>query len=141
MLTFNGMLIPGTHDNVSAPPPELQVVRSYFWGLRAESEIVGGQAGRPLSCFIWLHNQYTTRYILEAMIYQINTWVGSHGQLIERDLQNNAVLIFDNVTFEGFTRQGLGGRESDGPTFDYARTVDGGWFQPGRLQFRQLVSG
>lgn len=141
MLTFRGIPIFGTHDIITTGPPELQVVRSYFWGLKGESEIVGGPAGRSLSCYIWLHRQYRTRWDLERGIWEINTWVGEHGVLIEHDYQNNAILTFNDVTFEGFTREGLGGRDSAGPTFDYACTVDCGWFQPGRLLFRQLVSG
>jgi hypothetical protein len=139
MLTFRGIPINGTHGIVLAQPPELRVVRTYFWGLRGEIEIVGGKAGRSLTCHIWLHAKYSTRQKVEEAITTINSWVGENGVLEEQDNYNNVKLTYNNTTFEGFTREALPGQDGPGPLYDYARTVDGGWFQPGTLTFRQLV--
>jgi hypothetical protein len=139
MIKFRGIQINGTHDLILAHPPELQVVRTYFWGLRGESEIVGGKAGRALTCYIWLHNRYANRLDIENAITTINSWVGENGVLVEEDTHNNVTLTFNEVTFEGFTREVIQGRDSNGPLRDYAGTIDGGWFQPGTLAFRQLV--
>lgn len=138
MLTFRGIPINGTHDSVIAQPPELHVVRTYFWGIKEESEIVGGRGGRELSCYIWLHNKYATRQKVEEAITTINSWVGMHGVLVEEDNTNNVKLTYNNVTFAGFAREAMAGRDSRGPIRDFAGTVDGGWIQPGTLLFRQL---
>ncbi|MHB8953343.1 MAG: hypothetical protein ACYC4U_10275 [Pirellulaceae bacterium] len=138
MLFFNGRLIPGTHDAILENPTELQVVRTYFWGLRGVGEVVGGHGGRELSVFMWLHNRYGSRQSLEQAVDELGKWIGENGVLVEQDYQTQYTKVYENVTFTAVEHMPVGGRESVGPIFDYARTVDGGWLEALTLRFYQL---
>lgn len=138
-LYFCGQPIFGTSQIVVADPPELHVSRTFYWGLKGMSEVIGGASGRKLRADMWLHNAYRSRATIENAIVIINSWVGRHGLLKELDRNNNTWLEYYNVTFHGLERQSIGGRGAPDPIYDYAGTVDGGWVQAVTLNFFQLT--
>lgn len=140
MITFNGKQIKGTHDAVAYSSPELQVSRTYFWGLQGESEITGGKSGRNMTVYMWLHDKHSSRTAIEDRVKEIMTWVGEHGVLVETDARNSMTKTYENVTFTGVEPITFPNRESVGPIKDYAGTVDGGWIQAVNLKFYQLIT-
>jgi hypothetical protein len=135
LITFDGKQIFGTHGVIEPAVNELQVHRTYYWGLLGETEVLGTPSGRELSCNIWLHNYYATRKRLEEAVDEINSWIGVHGELEETDVYGNRIT-YNEVTFHGCDRLPVGGHM--GPWRDVAGTVDGGWVQSARLRFYQL---
>jgi hypothetical protein len=152
---FKNYAFPGTHGAAIVLPPELHVVRSSFFGLDGTSEIVGGRGGREITVDMWFHNKFFRRdQLINGPITTSRLIIGHHGKLElihelapQRSKQNGAITYqakarkeeYEDVTFHGFFPTSFGGQPGV-PLFDWAGTVDGGWFIAGQLRFYQLKS-
>jgi hypothetical protein len=137
---FNGIEIKGTHGLASEGPVELFARRTHFYGLQGMSEIIGGRGGRPLSVDIWMHDEYTNLSDLKTVLVALDKRIGEYGTLEIIDTpETDDNTDYQQVTFLGLERLPLGNRNDTGPLKDTAETVDGGWFQNGRLHFMQLT--
>ena len=141
-LKFKNQTIPGTHGLITEGPIELHLRRTYFYGLKGESEIVSGYGGRPLYADMWIHNSYSDFTDLNAYLATLDKKMGDHGTLeTTYSPSNGKEQTFEHCTFLGFERLPLPGRDQPGALEDVAGTVDGGWFINGRLHFHQLKIG
>lgn len=156
MIKFTGKEIKGTHGAAVAMPPALQTVRTYYWGLKGQTEIVGGTGGRELMIKMWIHGRvsqkgkaYAKRDEIEKAIKEIDKLVGKNGTL-EIDLgdqpqktnkstqqYNKEKQKYNHCTFVSMSPDSVGSGAAC-PYFDWAGTVDGGWFMAATLTFYQL---
>jgi len=149
VIKFRSKEIPGTHGAAVFPPPELHVVRTYFWSMRGQTEIVGDTGGREVTVDLWLHDGFKKREDIAKKLKALDAMVGAHG-VLEVDLgaqpktasgssasaSSKEKETLRYCTFGGFDRSSIG--QGPVPVFDYAGTVDGGWFAAGMLRFYQL---
>ena len=141
MITFKGTEIEGTHGVITPEPPSVQVRSTFFWGLQGQSVIYGGNAGRRLSCNIWLHDNYDGAFGLQNLIDKLDEYdkmVGEFGKLEETYTRNNfAHRVYKNCHFLGFTPQAIGGQDQPGPVESDGPWIDG-WMQAGTMQWVQI---
>ena len=149
-ITFDKFIIKGTFSAIVPSAPDLHVRRSYFWGTKGETEIVGGRGGRELTCKVLIHEKkFATWKKLIDWLLTLDAKIGDHGTL-ESVAGHDATIKqkFENCTFHGFEWQPFGGQETAGPLPD----VGGGlrespsdkgdiWFINGVLRWRQLSDG
>lgn len=135
-IQFAGKSVPGTHGIAQLGPQELTRMSTNFWALHGECEIIGGRRGREIVIEMWVHNKYASAANLEATLRNIELELGWHGTL---EVTGTNPQIFDQCTFTQLERVPFEGRADAAPLDDVAGTVDGGWVQPIKLHFRQLV--
>lgn len=88
-ITFAGHTIPGRLlRGGDEPPPEVEVVRSKFFGVRGVSEIRGEQGGRMLEFpYLLFDNFASRRALLSYVRLTLNDRAGDHGTLALSDPQ------------------------------------------------------
>ena len=130
---FSGKTIPGFCLPFLPPPPEFEAVRTKFFNVRGESEIVGEIGGRTFEVPICLFGKYKDAADLTDFIEStLRELIGDNGTLELKD--DSGWGSFLDCTFEGFTPQ------PPGVLHDDAGTLDGGWWCNGLLRFRKLSS-
>lgn len=135
VLKFRGVSIWGTVlRGVQIDSPGTQLYRQHFSGVEGVSEIRGGSGGRMLKFPMVLHHVYRTRELLWDFVNKTlnDSMHQRHGTLVWKDAANNFTHEFQRCTFEGFEES------PDGPLYDAAETLDGGWFTTGLLTWYQL---
>lgn len=136
MINFGQISMPGTHGPILTTPPQVQVVRRKFFGVRGESEIYGENAGRYLSTHIWLHNRLRTKQAIVSLLETLDAAVGTHADLVITT--PGIPRTFKHCTFEGFEMGELG------PLPDESGSLDGvtqSWWCEGILRWYQLQVG
>jgi hypothetical protein len=120
---------------VPEPAPELQTWRTRFAGVQGESELVGTAGGRTLEFALMIHGSFATRNALRDYIQGTlnGSLIGEHDDIVFRGTSPNFEHDWMHCTCEGFSMA-----PGSSPLFDFAGTLDGGWFVPGVLRFRQL---
>lgn len=146
MIEHQDFLFPGTHASPVFMAPELQTVRTKFFGVKGESEITGESGARAISIHIRVHGQFTQSQSLMAILDSFDKQVGRHGTL--RILSGQGTIWaggvpreYPNTTFEGFTKDG---GDDSGPLPDNVGLLDGttpSWWVDGTLVFHQLLTG
>jgi hypothetical protein len=130
-LTIDGNVINGTVLKFNLQPPETQVRRTHFWGVKGESEIRGDTGARTFIIPMWLHPFATHRDISDYITFHLNeTLFMKHGTLVV----NSGVDIapIENCTFEGAFL-----RSNPGIIPDHAGFLGGFWIANADLRFRQ----
>ncbi len=147
MIKFKGKEIKGSHATVVFAAPEPQFRDTFFWGLNGESRIYGGNKGRLLTCYMWLHDDYIGNTGLDGLLetlQDLDDMVGEFGRLEETyEDVDNAGRDYRDCHFVGFVPEVLVGQQSPGPVDggDRGNDVDGmirGWIQAGTLSWRQV---
>lgn len=125
-LAHNGTSIPGSHESLQLAAAELPIVRSRYFGLAGETEIVGARGGRAISVRLVLHNGYSNAAACLTALDTLLGRQGEHGTLAET---GNLTRDFANTTLKSVTLE-------QGP-LPPSGTISG-WFALCTLQFRQL---
>ena len=146
MIEFRDVSIDGSHTMLVPTSWNQAVLRKNHWGLYGVSERWGGLTFRTISCYIWLHNEYTNPEDLLQIVDDLHIKVGDHGLLRElktTDSQGNTYGVeqeFPRCTFDGFEEQPLGDRDFAGGIPIEPETQDfKGWFTAGVLMWTQLA--
>lgn len=128
-LTFGDYQIPGINRAPAVGAPELEAIRTKFFGVAGESEILGAIGGRTLEYFYYFSKSDWEQEDLVTNLATLKTYVGTNATLTE---SGSVSETFADVTFDGFERVG--------PQLpDTAGTFLGGWWIPLVLRFRQLT--
>ena len=101
------------------------------FGLKGESEVVGGTGAREATCQVWLFNGYSTGAACQTAINTLVNLVNKTGTLAET---GNITRNFANVNLVGVDID-------DGPipvTGSSVRSGYSGWMAVVTLRFRQL---
>lgn len=133
MLTFDGLRLPGLHAAPQIGPPQVEAVRTKFFGIAGESEIRGQPGGRPIqyACWVFDAQKFRTAADLYAFLDTVDDIVDRHGKLVEDDANGQLLQSFAHVTFDGFQRLGA-------PVRDVGGLLGGGFWIPGILYFYDL---
>ena len=127
-LTFKGVSIPGSNEDIQVPPFEVRTQEMEFFGLDGASEITGGYIPREIYCRHWFYNNYSTAAQLIAALATIHGLVGQNGTLVR---SGNVSASYPNCTFKGFFPE---------PGTGIVPPSGFGWYAIGALRFRQLRS-
>ena len=133
MLTFAGLLVPGTHGPVITEPPDYHGRITHYSGVIGESQLLLGRGGRNLRVEIVLHSpSFTSADVLAANLDIID----QYSQTLVGVLQETGTVTrtFPNCTFRGFQI------DENGMKPDIAGTLSGTgtWWCRGVLSFRQM---
>jgi hypothetical protein len=124
-LTFDGLSIPGTHDNLQIGSYSRKATREEFFGVRGAAEINGERGPRPIRVqAMWLHNSYANTAALVSALKTLSAKIGTVGTLVELGTVSRS---FAQVVLEAVTQE-------QGPL----PSTDLGWFAVITLDFTQL---
>lgn len=143
MIEFRGTKIKcgDLHDHLVLTGGEVQVKRSYFWGLQGHSEIVATPGLWTATCRVWLNDiTFTTRRKLNDYRDTLRTMKGEHGELIEKMANGQVSESWKEATFEGFEETPFNGHTSAGPIQDPTGALNGSWLTQGVLRWTLLSS-
>ena len=129
-----------SHSQVIQHTPELVTRRSHFWGVQGTSEILSDVSGTNLMVSGWFHNTYATFAEIKTALFTLDQLVGSHGDLVLNLANPVQAATYPETTLERIERVPLGNQQEAGIVFDWAGTVDSGWFCPVNVYFRQIGS-
>lgn len=139
MISFAGTDIPGTHESPVRAVPNLQKLRSEFFGVIGESELTGGRKGRAITIRILIHNRYSQSGALMQFLFTLDQLVGTNGVLqIQNGPYGGVQATYPACTFEGFANDSS---PDAGPLPDMTGALDGSapsWWIQGTLNFYQL---
>lgn len=135
------------HSHLQLAGGEVQAVRTHFWGVRGNSEIVSNPGVWQLSCTCWMNDAAwpatAAGYAaLRAYLLSLRDRRGEHGEVTETFLQGSDTVtsaMFTKATFEGFFEAPFAGQDfSASPVIDYPGMLGGGWIVQGTLQWTLL---
>lgn len=137
-LVHAGVTLPGTTLHFDPQEVQQQLRHVKYWGLRGVAELRGAAGGRFIFVRYVVHDEFAS---YNALSNTLKTWefrasAQRHGRLLIDNDNNGVSEIFDNCTLVGFLRLTSPG---NGPLYDVAGTLDGGWFQYAILRFYQLI--
>lgn len=151
---FLNTIIPGTHGDILELPPEVPLVRSYFWGLNGVSELRPPHRGaRKLALNMWIHNRFWFQHQLDRLLNDLDSlWVGNtHGtihmimegrpsQQPTRRRDHTYAKAYHFCTLDRVERIPQPGQKVAVPLYDYVGKI-GGWWIEVNLHFTQLRVG
>lgn len=149
MINFAGETIKcgDNHSHLHVSGGELQAVRTHFWGVSGNSEIVSGPGTWTLHCRCWLNDGGWPA--TAAGLAQLRTYLkllrdlrGEHGEVIEQITVAGTAGTFQRftaATFEGFQEIPFDGQNTTAsPVPDVSGMLGGGWIVAGELRWTLL---
>lgn len=135
------------HSTLHVIPGDLQVQRTFYWGLLGVSEIVGGTAWDTVETTVWLtHADFDEDGSgvgvdnLTDYMRTLRSWRGDHGRVREIppiSAQASPAQVFKNCTFENFEPIALPGQDRPTPFLDSTQSTPT-WMQAGILRWTML---
>ena len=122
-LNFNGLDIPGTHEDIRVDPWTFPLQKNTLFGLVGTTVLVGYVTERRLAVPMWIWNGYSQGALNSAM-YTLESYTGTVGTLTEL---GNVSRTFPSCLFYGFATE-----------FGPHPSPQLGWFVSGTLVFEQL---
>lgn len=138
---FNGSAFncTNTHSLICEDPVSIQTRDFFSWGQKGQVQIYGGQSGRELYVYCWLHHpELSSVQLMDNYLLTLDKRTGEFGTLVVTTGQN--VMRRQNCRFMGFERQAFSGQEHPGiiPVIGPDIATYGAFHIPGVLRFRQL---
>jgi hypothetical protein len=152
-IQFDGVTIKcaNAHSHLSVSGGEVQAVRTHFWGIKGNSEILSTSGIWRLQCTCWLNDGTFVATpggyaALRGYLKTLRELRGTHGTVVEQfttPVEGEAETVqginYTKATFEGFQEMPFQGQEhTASPIVDSTGLMGGGWILQGTLSWTLL---
>jgi len=134
MIVIDGREVKGTHGLLVPQNGQLVTRRRHFIGVKGEAEVRSKPRGRQVSCDLLVHDNYAKLLDIETALEVLQVdLLGRHGNVVT--IFTDEPQVLQSCTYMGFELDPA----APWPLYDYAGTIDGGWWIRGTLMFYQLI--